>query len=235
MFSKKMVMIAMLMLGSLSAEVITHYGVTYGTVVSPITGRIWLDRNLGATKICSHVTGGDDGCYGWLYQWGRGNDGHQNLDSAVVDYDNKNYIENRFIKWTLDWEKDTDPEGVTREKRWKSTDGTSICPIGFYVPSSQDVNDESRSWGEYPSFFNNTMDGGYRGWHAVVTSSYSHICWTSTPNFGDTAATYDSYTFFALENHHYKQVGYFVRCIKSRQLDTSNFDKIAAPFSLVYA
>lgn len=29
---------------------ITHNGTSYGTVTSPYTGRVWLDRNLGAAR-----------------------------------------------------------------------------------------------------------------------------------------------------------------------------------------
>ena len=31
---------------------ITHNGVTYGFVTSPYTGKVWLDRNLGAARVC---------------------------------------------------------------------------------------------------------------------------------------------------------------------------------------
>jgi hypothetical protein len=34
---------------------IVFNGLTYGLVLSPYTGRVWLDRNLGATRIFSGV------------------------------------------------------------------------------------------------------------------------------------------------------------------------------------
>jgi hypothetical protein len=46
----------------------------YGTVTTG-TGRIWLDRNLGASRVATSVT--DTQAFGDYYQWGRPADGHQ--------------------------------------------------------------------------------------------------------------------------------------------------------------
>jgi uncharacterized protein (TIGR02145 family) len=46
-------------------------------VVTSSTGRIWMDRNLGAKRA---ATAADDfEAYGCMYQWGRGNDGHASI------------------------------------------------------------------------------------------------------------------------------------------------------------
>jgi len=39
----------------------------YKTVVSPTTNRIWMDRNLGAKRVC--LTYDDIECYGNYYKW----------------------------------------------------------------------------------------------------------------------------------------------------------------------
>ena len=44
------------------------------TVVSA-RGSIWMDRYLGATQVATSST--DIQSFGNLYQWGRGNDGHE--------------------------------------------------------------------------------------------------------------------------------------------------------------
>ena len=44
-------------------------------VTNPTTGKIWMDRNLGATQVATTTT--DQASYGDLYQWGRRADGHQ--------------------------------------------------------------------------------------------------------------------------------------------------------------
>jgi predicted secreted hydrolase len=42
---------------------------------SRYTGRVWLDRNLGAKQVAT--SGHDTDSYGSLYQWGRGKDDHE--------------------------------------------------------------------------------------------------------------------------------------------------------------
>jgi len=37
--------------------------------VTSLTGRIWLDRNLGASRVATSPT--DTAAYGDMYQWGR--------------------------------------------------------------------------------------------------------------------------------------------------------------------
>ena len=41
---------------------IEYNGFTYRTIKSPITGKIWLDRNIGATQVCTSHN--DTQCYG---------------------------------------------------------------------------------------------------------------------------------------------------------------------------
>lgn len=76
---------------SLSEPAIIHNGTTYKTVTSPYTGKVWLDRNLGASQVCTGVQ--DANCYGDYYQWGRSFDRHQEEDSnetnvQAIDIDN---------------------------------------------------------------------------------------------------------------------------------------------------
>ena len=57
--------------------------VTYGTVSKTYSGvtKCWLDRNLGATQVATSTT--DVPSRGHYFQWGRGDDGHQLLDSTI--------------------------------------------------------------------------------------------------------------------------------------------------------
>lgn len=68
---------------------ITFNGIIYNEIVSPITGRVWLDRNLRASQVCTSSI--DAACYG--------------------DYFNVNAI-----------------------------DDPSICPIGFRIPTFEEVS-----------------------------------------------------------------------------------------------
>jgi uncharacterized protein (TIGR02145 family) len=56
--------------------------VTYGTVSSS-TGKCWLDRNLGASRVATIST--DAESYGDLFQWGRAADGHQLINRFAGD------------------------------------------------------------------------------------------------------------------------------------------------------
>jgi len=62
---------------------ITHNRTADGTVISPNTGKIWLDRNLGAARVCTNMT--DTACYGDYYQFGRDVDGHEDSLSATTN------------------------------------------------------------------------------------------------------------------------------------------------------
>jgi uncharacterized protein (TIGR02145 family) len=54
--------------------------VVYGVIISPVTGKKWLDRNLGANRV---ATSFDDYLgYGDQFQWGRPADGHQLMSWA---------------------------------------------------------------------------------------------------------------------------------------------------------
>ena len=68
--------------GTNNDDTITFKGKTYKTVVSEVTNRIWLDRNLGASEVCG-TTNNDDACVGDLYQWGRKADGHEKITSEA--------------------------------------------------------------------------------------------------------------------------------------------------------
>jgi len=53
--------------------------------VTSVGGRIWMDRNLGASQAATSYT--DANSYGDLYQWGRSADGHQCRTSPLHDGD----------------------------------------------------------------------------------------------------------------------------------------------------
>lgn len=138
---------------------IEHNGSFYEEVTSPRTGRVWLDRNLGACRPCESPT--DTQCFGDYYQWGRQADGHQKLNSGVLSYYNsidsevvdvRNVGHGDFISISFgieygdydDWAP-TDFTGEERSSAWGASDGTSVCPPGFRVPSYGDLSAEFES------------------------------------------------------------------------------------------
>ena len=125
---------------------ITHNGTTYKTVTSPYTGRVWLDRNLGADRVCTSFD--DTQCYGDYYQWGRNFDGHQDSGSGTTTTlatDVNNVGHGNFIinaNYPNDWTS-TDNNGSTRTTNWFSKDGISVCPVGFRVPTLTELKAET--------------------------------------------------------------------------------------------
>ena len=124
---------------------IIHNGTVYGTVVSPITGRVWLDRNLGADRVCTAYN--DAQCFGDYYQWGRGYDGHQDPHSdttktIISDIDNPHHM---FVL-SIHWYDVTDANDAKLIANWRVTDGSGVCPAGFYVPTSGDFIHEDEAF-----------------------------------------------------------------------------------------
>ncbi|MCV6607348.1 MAG: fibrobacter succinogenes major paralogous domain-containing protein [Campylobacterales bacterium] len=122
-------------------DIITHNGVNYKEVISSKTEKVWLDRNLGASQVCSAKN--DSKCYGFYYQWGRKHDGHEQNDSNTVESQTADYSNagNKFITGYTDWTTD-DNSGFWRENFWEKTDGTSVCPKGFRIPTKLEFNAE---------------------------------------------------------------------------------------------
>jgi hypothetical protein len=121
----------------------TFNGKVYNTVTSSNgTGQVWLDRNLGADYACG--SSDDSGCYGESYQWGSTEAGHiQTSGSGIHD-------------WSA-----VDSDGELRRAAWGDGDANPICPIGFRVPTSDEIMAESGN----ASNLKLPRNGFRRGWH----------------------------------------------------------------------
>jgi|GEM_PF-2923212 len=129
---------------TVSVEIInnttSHGGQTYNLILSPVTGKIWLDRNLGASRACISST--DSACYGDRYQWGRPTDGHEDFSggttgttSATITPGNGTYILS-----ASDWVNGgVDDNGNLRRAEWNKVDASVLCPIRFRVPTETEL------------------------------------------------------------------------------------------------
>lgn len=130
---------------------IVHQGVSYLPVTSPNTGRVWLDRNLGAAQPCISIN--DTSCYGWYFQWGRDKDGHEDPASATTSTLVRflDSTTNEFVlssaTYRFDWAFVADGSGNLRHANWNLSDASSICPLGYRVPSSAEIIAETSSQG----------------------------------------------------------------------------------------
>ncbi len=198
---------------------ISFKGLTYGTVVSPFTGKEWLDRNLGAFRVCE--TFNDAGCYGDYYQWGRLADGHEKTysgqtttfppDVSNVGHSNSIYGQATSSgRWSYD-----DTNGAIREAQWAKIDGTGICPIGFRAPSYDELKAETTEASipvtnpttAFENFLKIPASGYLTGWTTMTHVNEHSYLWPGTPTGGA------SWSFGTL-NALYRSNSAPVRCIK---------------------
>ncbi|MEN9002595.1 MAG: LamG-like jellyroll fold domain-containing protein [Flavobacteriales bacterium] len=188
-------------------------------VTNPITGRTWMDRNLGASRAAT--SSGDAAAYGDLYQWGRGSDGHQcrtsSTNSALSSTDQPNHGD--FILVT------SLPENwlsLTNNNLWQGVNGiNNPCPNGYRVPSSSELNAERMSWSSNNSLgaFNSPLkltDGGVR---VVYTGGLNDVgrggnYWSSTVYNNNQITRLDYLPTQANLFNNTKGYGMSVRCIK---------------------
>jgi len=118
-------------------------GIPY--VVS-VTGQTWMDRNLGATQVATSST--DAASLGNLYQWGRGNDGHEDRASLTgnILYTAGDSTHDRFITNTVspfDWRSALDDTlWNTGTEAAPVKTATDPCPTGYCVPTVTELDAE---------------------------------------------------------------------------------------------
>ena len=192
-------------------------------VTNPKTGRIWMDRNLGASQV---ATSSDDSkAYGDFYQWGRRADGHQCRTSpttAILSSVNQpahgNFILAKYSP--LDW------RSPQKDNLWQGVNGVNNpCPSTYRLPTDAELDAEVVSWsqedgsGAYNSPLKFTMAGQRNGENGSIVYSGDHgEYWSSTGYYG--------YCDILLVTHFYARVargssqesyrsnGLSVRCIK---------------------
>jgi uncharacterized protein (TIGR02145 family) len=187
-------------------------------VTNPTTGKIWMDRNLGAMQVATSST--DVNAYGDLYQWGRRADGHQCRTSpttatlsSIDQPAHGNFI--LAPSGPFDWRS---PQNTNL---WQGVNGVNNpCPSGYRIPTETEINDERLSWGvntsvgAFASPLKWTMAGNRDSNNGTLTDvgSGGHY-WSSTVsgtnsralNFNSSAANVNDYN---------RAYGLTVRCIK---------------------
>ena len=154
-------------------------------VSNPTTGKIWMDRNLGASQVATSST--DAASYGDLYQWGRGTDGHQIRTSGTIATlsttdvpGHGNFITNGSSPY--DW------RSPQNGSLWQGVSGTNNpCPSGYRLPTEAELNAERLSWSSNNSVgaFGSTLKlpvAGFRGDSngSLYTVGSDGFYWSST-------------------------------------------------------
>jgi uncharacterized protein (TIGR02145 family) len=197
-------------------------GASIVEVTNPITGRTWMDRNLGASRVATSSTDAD--AYGDLFQWGRGADGHQCRNSATTGTlsssdqpGNSSFITNGSNPY--DW------RSPQNNNLWQGLSGTNNpCPTGFRLPTQDELEAERASWssntasGAFSSPLKWTQ-GGLRSFsNAGIGFVNSFGCyWSSTISDSDSRRMHflriESGTGTAMGTD-LRANGFSVRCIK---------------------
>jgi uncharacterized protein (TIGR02145 family) len=212
------------MLGASNAFALSKTGPIYllllnnkSTVTSP-TGEIWMNRNLGASRVATSST--DAEAYGDLYQWGRLADGHEKRTSSTTLTLSTADVPGHgsFIpapSSPYDW------RTPQNNNLWQGISGTNNpCPSGFRLPTHTELDAERASWssddsaGAFASPLKLVMAGSrnhddgtlsYAGsygyyWSSTVDGSYSRSLYFSSGN--------------AIMYRSGRAYGFSVRCLK---------------------
>ena len=218
------------------SSAIVFKGDSYYEVTSPTTQAVWLDRNIGATAVCtkkrtdfnseSAYTTSQEECFGDYYQWGRGNDGHENKNSLTTSNmpnDWSNPGTSRFIladdsSHAYDWEKDGDDSGQARRGSWSQTDGSTVCPANFRVPTSAELMAETANMSNLINVLKFPIAGKRdRATGNIYYEGYVGYIWSTDPhglyeNVRTRRLVYDENTFNDAQDD--RGYGYSVRCIR---------------------
>ncbi|MFW5805829.1 MAG: hypothetical protein ACOCVX_04800, partial [Bacteroidales bacterium] len=188
-----------------------------GEVENPITGKIWMDRNLGASQEATSST--DAASYGDLYQWGRGTDGHQIRTSGTTATlsssdtpGHGNFILAQGSPY--DW------RSPQNDNLWQGVSGTNNpCPSGYRLPTDAELEAERLSWssnnsaGAFGSPLKLPVAGNRNGGDGSLDNvgSFGYY-WSSTVD-----GTYSRFLIFSSNAGMYSDCrvyGLSVRCIK---------------------
>ncbi len=208
-------------------------------VLNPITGKIWMDRNLGASRAATSVT--DALAYGDLYQWGRTTDGHQCRNSVVractsvctVTSDQPGGFFFISDPWNTDW------KNSKNDALWQGQFSTSLpgalnipCPINYRLPTAAELESERQSWTSNSSIgaFNSPLKftnagkrvgtGGSNLPYLNGVGTYGAY-WSSTINIPSSINNNDSQKLnfnsgSAIVSTDYRANALSVRCIKAK-------------------
>jgi uncharacterized protein (TIGR02145 family) len=184
-------------------------------VTNPITGAIWMDRNLGASQVATSST--DDLAYGDLYQWGRRADGHQCRNSPTTatlsSVDQPEHGD--FIiapNNPKDW------RSPQNDNLWQGVNGVNNpCPSGYRIPTEAELDAECLIWspnnaaGAYASPLKLPMAGSRNPSGSIFQVGTQGTYWSSTVSGLNAIFLISS---FAFTPDNFRALGYSVRCIK---------------------
>lgn len=189
-----------------------------GDVLNSSTGKVWMDRNLGASQVATSST--DAAAYGDIYQWGRGADGHQIRTFGTTSTLSNSNTPGHGNLITVgsspyDWRR---PQN---DMLWQGVSGiNNPCPSGYRLPTEAEWEAERTSWGINSSAgaFGSPLKlpvAGIRryGDGSLLNVGSDGYYWSSTVD-----GTYSRFLYFGSSNartsNGSRAYGFSVRCLK---------------------
>jgi hypothetical protein len=156
-------------------------------VTNPTTGKIWMDRNLGASQAATSI--GDANAFGDLYQWGRRSDGHQCRNSATTSTlsSTDQPAHGNFI---LTPNSPNDWRSPQNSNLWQGINGiNNPCPSGYRLPTESEFDSERLSWdpNDPAQAFTSVLKLTFTGWRESANGTFPFVgqigtYWCSTVN-----------------------------------------------------
>jgi hypothetical protein len=199
--------------------------------VTSATGKVWMDRNLGANRAA--ISSNDPESYGSLFQWGRGADGHQCVNrysgdgvttsgttttlSSVDVPGNANFIINGSSTSNYDWRLPTNSNlwgGISAKN--------NPCPNGYRLPLREELEEELNNWnsknpaGAFASVLKLPMAGRRENNTGNIANEGAvGAYWSGERNYGNSSHILGFSIYYTAVGTGFRAVGQSVRCIKN--------------------
>jgi NDP-sugar pyrophosphorylase family protein len=190
------------------------------TVLNPKTGKIWMDRNLGATQVATSST--DAAAYGDLFQWGRRTDGHQ-IRTSLTTPNQSSLDQPANINFIIAPDSPYDWRSGQNANLWQGVSGTNNpCPSGYRLPTDLELAAELASWsssdraGAFASPLKLPMAGRRFYFGSLYPENTTGFYWSSTVSgTSSLALTFSFDTMSTPISPNGRANGGSVRCIKN--------------------